>query len=501
MNKLGTMLIIVFVLFCFFIQPSLASVNEDKVIYAVYFTGVGCPHCANTDPVVLKELIEQYKNLVIIEYEIYQQQINAPLFNQCCENLNLPACRPFGPTPCKGIPLICFSPSHEDIFAGGSPILKNIEDKLSTIKNNECTVLGEPISFVNLDFNNLPGKPKIWTNNKILIRASDKIFDSQILKDLLLKDDIKSVLSKHVYHVIEPKTIPLSGSKIKFEQAISLGGWIFQWNGNDEFITRSDKNDIQTKKDTDDISKQPIINKQLTLVKIISLAVVDAVNPCAFAVLILMLTAILAYNPRNRKNIILAGLAFVASVFIMYLLYGLVIIKFLQLIQALTVVRVWLYKILGVAAVILGILNIKDFIQGVGCKAGPCRSPKERPMTEMPLSWRPQVRKIISGITSPAGAFSVGIFVTLFLLPCTIGPYIIAGGILSNWAILETIPTLLLYNLIFVLPMLIIIGFVYWGLRKVEDISAWKEKNINKLHLVAGIIMLCLGVAMIMGWV
>ncbi len=501
MNKLGKILLIVFVLFCFFIQPSLASNNKDEVIYAVYFTGVGCPHCANTDPVVLEELLEQYKNLVVIEYEIYQNQINAPLFNQCCENLKLPACRPFGPTPCKGIPLICLSSSYEGILTGDSPILKNIEDKLSTIKDNKCAILGEPVDFINLNFNKLLGKPNIWTNNRILIKISDEIFDDQILKELLLENNIKTVLANQVYNKITPQAVPLSGSKVEFEQAIDLGGWIFQWNGSSELVSENDNNGTQVKENIDDIRKQPAINEKLAIAKIISLAVVDAVNPCAFAVLILMLTAILAYNPRDRKNIILAGLAFIASIFIMYLLYGLVIIKFLQLIQALTAIRVWLYKILGIAAVILGILNIKDFIQSAGCKAGPCKPPKERPATEMPLSWRPQVRKIISGVTSPAGAFSVGIFVTLFLLPCTIGPYIIAGGILSARKIIETMPALLLYNLIFILPMIIIIGFVYLGFRKVEDISVWKEKNINKLHLVAGVIMFCLGVAMIMGWV
>ena len=71
----------------------------------------------------------------------------------------------------------------------------------------------------------------------------------------------------------------------------------------------------------------------LTLTKIISLAVVDAVNPCAIAVLALMLIAIITYNPRDRKNVLLAGFAFVLSVFVMYFFYGLIIIKFLQIVQ------------------------------------------------------------------------------------------------------------------------------------------------------------------------
>jgi len=168
-----------------------------------------------------------------------------------------------------------------------------------------------------------------------------------------------------------------------------------------------------------------------------------------------------------------------------------VIIKFFQIIQALTAVRLWLYKILGAIAIILAILNIRDFFIYKPGRTG----------TEMPLFMRPKVKKIIEGITSPKGAFGVGIFVTLFLLPCTIGPYIIAGGILSAMEMLQTLPPLLLYNLIFVAPMLVIVAIVYIGFRKVDDISDWKERNITKLHLVAGIIMFILGIAMIFGWV
>ncbi|MEA3463721.1 MAG: cytochrome c biogenesis CcdA family protein [Patescibacteria group bacterium] len=489
-NSAGLKNVFVFLCFCVFaLTPNavMASISENEIAYAVYFTGVGCSHCAKTDPVILVELLDKKNNFAVIEYEIYQQKNNAVLFNQCCENYDLPACRPFGPTPCKGIPLICFSNSHNDILTGDSPILKNIEDKLSTVKNNQCALLDGPVSFADLDFNQLPGNPKIWINNKILIKNSNQAFDSQTLKSLLLRDNLKIVLNNQKYSIIDSQPVMLSGSKVEFEHAINLAGWIFQWNGNEDLI-ESAGNASGSQSNPGDIID---IKFDPTLAKIISLAAVDAVNPCALAVLILMLTAIISYNPRDRKNIILAGLAFVASVFAMYLIYGLIIIKFLQIIQALTAVRLWLYKILGTAAIILGILNIRDFIKYKPGRLG----------TEMPLFMRPKAQKIISGITSPAGAFSVGIFVTLFLLPCTIGPYIIAGGILSAMEIVKTIPPLLLYNLIFVAPMLIIIGIVYWGFRNVEDISAWKEKNISKLHLVAGIIMLGLGVAMVMGLV
>jgi hypothetical protein len=231
--------------------------------------------------------------------------------------------------------------------------------------------------------------------------------------------------------------------------------------------------------------------EEVSLAKVVSLALVDAVNPCEFAVLTMMLVSIIAYNPNKKANIIWAGLSFSAAVFIMYLFYGLFIIKSFQLVQGITAVRPILYKALGGVAILLGFFQIKDFF---AYKVGSFA-------TEMPVSWRPKVKGIISKVTSPAGAFGVGIFVTLFLLPCTIGPYIILGGMLSFMEILKTLPMLLLYNAIFISPMLLITLVVYLGLSRVEDVQNWKDKNIRILHLIAGLIILGLGVAMIAEWI
>ena len=162
---------------------------------------------------------------------------------------------------------------------------------------------------------------------------------------------------------------------------------------------------------------------------------------------------------------------------------------FFQIIEALGQVRNYLFRGLAIAAIVFGALNIRDFIRykpgGVG--------------TEMPIMMRPRVKKILNKITSTRGAAVAGIIVTVFLLPCTVGPYIIAAGILSVFDMIETAPVLLLYNLVFVLPFLGIMGGVYLGMGRVHDVYVWKEKNIGKLHLIAGCIILGLGIFMLLG--
>jgi len=94
-----------------------------------------------------------------------------------------------------------------------------------------------------------------------------------------------------------------------------------------------------------------------------------------------------------------------------------------------------------------------------------------------------------------------GFVVTLFLLPCTMGPYIVASGLLSELSTIKAIPWLLYYNLIFVLPMLIITLLVYFGLTKIENVTDWKEKNIKLLHLIAGACLFLVGLALLAGWI
>lgn len=228
----------------------------------------------------------------------------------------------------------------------------------------------------------------------------------------------------------------------------------------------------------------------LNFAKITSLALADSVNPCAIAVLTMVLVSILVQNPDKKKKVLYSGLAFISSIYIGYLFYGVIIIQFFKLFaEFLRDNSGILYNGLAIFAMVIGALNVKDFFMykpgGVG--------------TEMPIWMRPKAKKVIENITSPKGAFFIGFFITLFLLPCTIGPYIVASGLLSTLGFLKTIPWLLYYNLLFVIPMVVIVGVVYYGFARVSDVSGWKEKNIRYLHLIAGILLFLVGLLLLLG--
>ena len=222
------------------------------------------------------------------------------------------------------------------------------------------------------------------------------------------------------------------------------------------------------------------------------LALADSVNPCAIAVLTMVLMAILIQDPTKKRKVLFAGLNFVLAVYIAYFFYGIVLI---QLWQSLAIflreISVYIYKGLAIFAMIIGALNIKDFFY---YKKGGIA-------TEMPIFLRPKVKRLIEKITSPKGAFVIGFLVSLFLLPCTLGPYVVASGLLAQFGTLGALPILLYYNILFVIPMLIITLLIYFGLSRVQDVEGWKDKNIKRLHLIAGILLFAVGVALLMGWI
>lgn len=230
------------------------------------------------------------------------------------------------------------------------------------------------------------------------------------------------------------------------------------------------------------------------LITITGLSIVDAINVCAFAVLTMVLTTILIQNPDKKRKTLLAGMSFSLAVFVMYFIYGGIIYTFFRgVAEGIRGASPIIYNFFVVLIMIVGALNIKDYF---AYRPGGLA-------TEMPVFMRPKAKRLISRITSPSGAFIIGLFVTLFLLPCTMLPFFGAINKLTNlgYSFVQSVPWILYYNFIFVLPMLIITFAVYFGFARVDDVSGWKERNIRVLHLAAGVLLFLVGVSLLMGWI
>lgn len=464
------------------INNPITNTQKTEVLGLVYFTGIGCPHCAKIDPILLRDIALSRNDLAIIEYEVKAlKEYNA--------NLMLEYNEQYGSG--TGYPLAIFS--ENDYYISGN-ILPKVEEYL---KEGKKTNILFPTSvyekgttaFEDIEFSKLKGKPAIWYNRKVVSRYYDgetPIDDSVLHQILNAKtiEEIEQIIKKYDYHTIDDTKIQLSQTEVVFDNTAHLPGWKIYYNGNTTLNYVSCPY-------TEEVTEQDCAEKKkIPLFTVVSLALVDAVNPCEFAVLIMLLIAIMTADPKNKKKTLHAGLAFTAAIFILYFIYGLLLINIFKLIPAIDTIRIVVYTIIAAIAITIGVFQIKDFFF---YKPGGF-------LTEMPMSFRPKAKKLISGITSPKGAFFVGAFVTLFLMPCTIGPYVILGNLLSTETILVALPQLLLYNIIFILPMLAITFLVYFGVRKVDEVAEWKERNIKYMHLIAGIIMILIGLGMLLGW-
>lgn len=227
----------------------------------------------------------------------------------------------------------------------------------------------------------------------------------------------------------------------------------------------------------------PLEPEGISLFVVTGAALVDSINPCAIAVLLILLGTLILSNDKNRA--LYSGIAFIASLYIMYFLFGLGVMSIIQF----TGLSYLFYQFVGVLALLIGLFNVKDYFWYGGGGF----------VMEIPRSWRPLLKKFLTSVTSPAGAFLMGFLVVLFELPCTGGPYVFILGLLAEKSTFwPAVPLLLYYNFIFVLPLLFLTILMYFGMAKIEQANEWKDRNIRILHLIAGIIMVILGAAVLL---
>jgi cytochrome c biogenesis protein CcdA len=327
--------------------------------------------------------------------------------------------------------------------------------------------------------------PRIWHDDRILIRTGPG-GDATVLRGLLSAPDPSAVLARARWTRISPEQVAHPGVKASFQHAVQLDGWIFQWNGDD---VQGDGNDATITPEPTTTQGECEVPPPLEVGKIVTLAAVNAINPCGLAVLIVVLLSIITRAPDQRRRVLFAGLAFTAAVFIFYFIYGVVMVALFQMVPQLASWRIWITRLLGIVAIVIGLLYIRDAFSWT----------PPSPSTAIPKGWKGTLKRLLDGVSSPAGAFLIGAVVTLFLLPCTIGPYIISCGILSAYDLAAALPYLLLYNVIFVLPMLAATLLVYLGISRLSDVKEWRERSVRRMRLVAGVVILVLGVLIALG--
>ena len=216
--------------------------------------------------------------------------------------------------------------------------------------------------------------------------------------------------------------------------------------------------------------------QSLTIWSLVAAAVVDSINPCTIAIMAMLLGMVLISD--GRKKMLVSGMLFISIVFVCYLTMGFGILKVLDN-PALTDI---FYKLSTFGMLVIAALEIRAYFD---YKAGFMA-------IEMPNFLRPHAKAVIEKATSLPGIAVAALFCSLFLLPCSSGPYLAVLAIIAKGATAEYIGYLILYNVIFVLPMIIVTLAIYFGYTTVEKVGDAKERYIRQIHLVSGIILFLL---------
>ena len=214
-----------------------------------------------------------------------------------------------------------------------------------------------------------------------------------------------------------------------------------------------------------------------TLATIFITAAIDSINPCAIGVLILMISVLIASKASTSRMLVL-GFCYIFAVLVVYLAAG------LGLVYLFTKIPLYLTEYLsifvGVLIICAGLIEIKDYFW----------YGKWFSLTIPPFFAR-KLHNYSSNATI-GGVMFLGAFVSGVELPCTGAPYLAIITILAQYFDFTAFLLLVLYNIIFVSPLIIILLMVAGG-KKLHDIKKWKHANRPYMRLFAGLLMIALG--------
>ncbi|MFN8466549.1 MAG: hypothetical protein U0X20_13410 [Caldilineaceae bacterium] len=211
----------------------------------------------------------------------------------------------------------------------------------------------------------------------------------------------------------------------------------------------------------------------------------DAFNPCAFFVLMFLLS--LMVHAQSRARMALIGGVFVVCSGLLYFVFMAAWLNIFLVVGELALIT----TIAGMIAIVIALINIKDFFwfkQGVSLSIPDSAKPSLYQRSR-------NVLKASSLGAMLAGTAVLAVAANSYELLCTSGFPMVYTRTLT----LQNLPTptfylyLALYNLIYVLPLLVIVAIftVRFGARKLT------EEEGRVLKLLSGLMMLLLGIVLV----
>ncbi|MBN2373904.1 hypothetical protein JXL19_08980 [bacterium] len=236
----------------------------------------------------------------------------------------------------------------------------------------------------------------------------------------------------------------------------------------------------------------------LSISTIVAAGLLDGINPCAFATIIFFISY-LAYIGRKGKDILLVGGAFTFAVFITYMLIGLGFFSFISSLSFLPLLSKIVYLATAAFALVLGILSLKDFIV---CRAGNLQSMSLQLPNFLKKRIHSTIRKEAKLKRYVLGALTAGFIISLLELACTGQVYLPTIIFVTRMSDMKAraILYLLLYNTMFITPLVIIFVTVYKGASS-QELTAVLQRSAAGIKLGMSLFFFALAAILIFSMV
>jgi cytochrome c biogenesis protein CcdA len=225
------------------------------------------------------------------------------------------------------------------------------------------------------------------------------------------------------------------------------------------------------------------------ILTIVGAGLVDGLNPCAFTTIVFFISY-LTFLGRKGWEILAVGAAFALGVFLTYLLVGMGLLKVMEELSFLTALSRWIYGLTALLCLALAAFSLLDYHKAR-------RGDPQAMALRIPLRLRRQINRVIrKGAKAQAFvpiAFTTGFVVSIIELACTGQVYlptiIFVMGVpdLQERAFLY----LLLYNLAFILPLVVVFGLVYFGTTS-EQLGIFISRRTATIKLGTALLFLVL---------
>lgn len=225
---------------------------------------------------------------------------------------------------------------------------------------------------------------------------------------------------------------------------------------------------------------------------IVLAGLVDGINPCAFATIIFFISYLTLSNKKG-KEILITGAAFTIGVFVTYLLVGLGFYKVLDLVRnTLTIISKIVYGLTAVICLVLAFMSVKDYFKA-----------RKGQIEDMSLKLPDPLRKRINSTIREGrkassyylGAFVTGVLISLLELACTGQIYLPTIIFMTSVPELrgKSIGYLLLYNLMFIIPLIVVFILAYYGTTS-KDLTNFFKKHTATVKLCMAFVFIGLAI-------